>query len=216
MGSSVNIAVFAKAPIEGFAKTRLIPVLGAKQAAALQHDLIRGSVEVAIRSQIGPVSVWCTPDCEHEAFTILAETYPVQLYKSEPNLGASLLRAFEALATQQPLLIIGTDCPVLTPSHLIECALALRRGADAVFLPTEDGGYALVGSERPIPSLFCDMPWSTDQVMAQTRSRASRIGLTISEPAVLWDIDTPANYSRALAEGLLKADNRPADLFGCC
>jgi uncharacterized protein len=214
MGSSVGVAVFAKAPIEGFAKTRLIPVLGAKRAAALQRDLIEGSVEVAIQSQLGPVSVWCTPNCEHEVFTRLAEIYPVQLYKSEPHLGASLLRAFEALTTARPLLIIGTDCPLLASSHLIECALALRRGADAVFLPTEDGGYALVGSQRPIPALFCDMPWSTDQVMAETRRRARQIGLTIAEPAVLWDIDTPANYSRALTEGLLKADNR--DPSACC
>ena len=206
MSNAVGIAVFAKAPVEGVAKTRLIPLLGAKRAAALQRDLIEQTIEVAIQSKLGPVSIWCTPDCEHEAFATLAATYPVQLHQSGPDLGASLLHAFETLTIRQPLLIIGTDCPMLAPSHLIECSLALRQGTDAVFLPTEDGGYALVGAGRPIPSLFCDMPWSTDQVMSETRSRARRIGLTITELGVLWDIDTPADYSRALAAGFLKPE----------
>jgi rSAM/selenodomain-associated transferase 1 len=170
MASSAGIAVFAKAPIEGFAKTRLIPLLGAKGAAALQGELIQQTIEVALRSNLGPVSAWCTPDCEHEAFASLAATYSVQLHiQSGPDLGARMLNAFETLTVQHPLLIIGTDCLVLTPPHLSECALALRNGANAVFLPTEDGGYALVGSDKPIPSLFCDMPWSTNQVMAETR-----------------------------------------------
>lgn len=207
MASAIGIAVFAKAPIEGFAKTRLIPLLGAKGAAALQRELIRRTIEVALRSNLGPVSAWCTPDCEHEVFATLEATRPVQLRtQCGPDLGARLLGAFEALTVRHPLLIIGSDCPALTPSHLMQCALALRNGADAVFLPTEDGGYALVGSGKPIPPLFCNMPWSTDRVMAETRSRARRIGLTMAEPAVLWDIDTPADYNRALAAGIIDRD----------
>lgn len=205
MAIAVGIAVFAKAPIEGFAKTRLIPLLGATRAAALQRHLMERAVEAALRSDIGPVSVWCAPDCEHEAFVELAKAFPIQLHlQTGSDLGARLLDAFEVLTPRHPVLIFGTDCPMLMPSHLAECARALGNGADAVFLPTEDGGYALVGSRKPIPSLFCDMPWSTDQVMTETRSRAHRIGLTIAEPAVLWDIDTPADYSRALATGLIE------------
>jgi uncharacterized protein len=207
MASAVGIAVFAKTPIEGFAKTRLIPLLGAKRAAALQRELIQRTFEVVLLSNLGPVSAWCTPDCEHEAFTGPAAAHPIQLHiQSGDDLGARMLNAFEALTVEGPLLIIGTDCPMLTPAHLVDCARALRKGADAVFLPTEDGGYALVGSEKPIPSLFGDMPWSTDEVMAETRSRARRLGLTIAEPAVLWDIDTPTDYNRALAAGLIKID----------
>lgn len=207
MARAVGIAVFAKAPIEGFAKTRLIPLLGAKRAAALQRELTRQTVELALRSNLGPVSAWCAPDCVHEAFASLTATYSVPLHiQCGPDLGARMLSAFEALTVSHPLLIIGTDCPALTPAHLSECALALLKGADAVFLPTEDGGYALIGSKKPIPSLFSDMPWGTNQVMAETRTRAQQRGLTIVESAVLWDIDTPADYNRALAAGLLAAD----------
>ena len=76
-----------------------------------------------------------------------------------------------------------------------------------MFLPTEDGGYALVGSARPLPTLFLNMPWGTDRVMQESRLRAQRIGLRISEPALLWDIDTPADYERAMASGLLARPN---------
>ena len=92
---------------------------------------------------------------------------------------------------------------MLEPSHLIDSANLLRQGAEGVFLPAEDGGYALVGAAKPWPQLFRDMPWGTDRVMPETRLRAWHIGLRIVEPAVVWDIDTPADYNRAAACGFL-------------
>jgi rSAM/selenodomain-associated transferase 1 len=207
MVNAVGIAVFAKAPVAGFAKTRLIPLLGAERAAALQRALIQQAVEVAVDADLGPVSLWCTPDCDHEAFTTPAQTHAIELFRQAGgDLGARFVAAFGTLTPRYPLLIIGTDCPMLTPGHLTECASALRTGADAVFLPTEDGGYALVGAAKPIPSLFGDMPWSTDQVMIETRARARQNGLTIVEPAVLWDLDTPDDYRRAVAAKLIDQD----------
>ena len=203
MNDAVGIAVFAKAPIEGFAKTRLIPYLGAKGAADLQRQLIEHTAEIALASKLGPVSMWCTPNCEHDIFASLTRSYPIELHvQSGDDLGARMLNAFELLTPSRQIMIIGTDCPILTPSHLIHCANSLRHGADAVFLPTEDGGYALVGSAKPLPMLFLNMPWGTDRVMLETRLRARQMGLRISEPALVWDIDTPADYDRALASGV--------------
>jgi rSAM/selenodomain-associated transferase 1 len=204
MFDAIGIAVFAKAPIEGFAKTRLIPLLGAKQAADLQRRFIERTVEVALAAKLGPVSVWCTPDCEHAIFASLGASGSVALQaQSGANLGSRMLNTFEVLTPRCPIMIIGTDCPVLKASHLRDCASSLGDGADAVFLPTEDGGYALVGAARPLPHLFLDMPWGTERVMPETKRRARQMGLRISEPARLWDIDTPEAYQRALACGLV-------------
>ena len=116
-----------------------------------------------------------------------------------------MLHAFEVLTRHGPAMVIGTDCPVLNKSHLVDCAAVLRQGHDAVFLPTEDGGYALVGFARPWPELLREMPWGTDRVMAETRVRARQLGLRIAEPALVWDIDRPADHDRAVRCGLLAA-----------
>jgi len=209
MSDRVGAAVFAKAPIAGFAKTRLIPSLGANGAADLQRQLIEHTVEVALASNIGPVSLWCAPSCQHELFSWLAANREIELCdQSGADLGERMLDAFERLTPDSPIIVIGTDCLVLETSHLIDCADLLRQGRDAVFLPTEDGGYALVGAAKPWPDIFRDMPWGTDRVMAETRLRARQIGLQIAEPTLLWDIDTPQDYERAAGSGLLDHLNR--------
>jgi rSAM/selenodomain-associated transferase 1 len=200
----IGIAIFAKAPIAGFAKSRLVPCLGADGAAELQRQFIWRTVRTAIGSAVGPVSLWCAPDVNHELFTSLEAAYRVTLHNQPvADLGRRMLSAFELITRMHPLLVVGTDCPALTCSHLIECADALHHGADAVFLPTEDGGYALIGLNKPEQSLFENIPWSTSSVMVETRLRARRAGLAISEPAILWDVDTPSDYARALAAGLI-------------
>jgi glycosyltransferase A (GT-A) superfamily protein (DUF2064 family) len=72
-----------------------------------------------------------------------------------------------------------------------------------VFLPTEDGGYVLVGLRNPQPALFDAMPWSTADVMPETRRRLAQLGLAWREPAVMWDVDTPADLARLRTSGLM-------------
>lgn len=201
----VPIAVFAKAPIEGYAKTRLAPRLTPAQAAGLQASLIGRTIATALAAHVGPVTLWCAPDRGHPLFSTLARQHSLTLFdQCGADLGERMLGAFERLTPQGPVLLIGCDCPMLAASHLVECAERLRAGDDAVFLPCEDGGYALVGLMRPVPGLFAAMPWSTDAVMAETRIRARQLGLKVAEPAIVWDLDRPADYDRALALGLIE------------
>ena len=204
MSDRVGIAVFAKAPIEGLAKTRLIPYLGASRAADLQRAMIENTLAKALTSNVGPVSLWCAPDCRHELFAALAANYGIELHPQVgADLGSRMFNAFDVLTPRYPVILIGTDCPVLTPLNLIESANLLREGRDVVFLPTEDGGYALIGAAKAWPQIFADIRWGTDRVMAETRLRARALGLLTAEPAIVWDIDTPADYDRAAASGLL-------------
>jgi glycosyltransferase A (GT-A) superfamily protein (DUF2064 family) len=79
----------------------------------------------------------------------------------------------------------------------------LREGKDAVFLPAEDGGYALVGALRPLAPIFAGIAWSTREVMAETRARLRAAALSWSEPAIVWDVDRPDDVVRLIAGGLL-------------
>jgi rSAM/selenodomain-associated transferase 1 len=197
----VAVAILAKAPLPGLAKTRLAPALGADGAAALQGRLIERAVDTARAADIGPVTLWATPDQDHPAFQTLAALFGVRLAcQPDGDLGARMLAALRA--ARGLAIVIGTDCPALRPEHLRAAAAALIGGVDAVLVPVEDGGYALIGMREPQPALFADMPWSTADVMAETRRRLTRLALSRREPARLWDVDLPEDVERMKREGL--------------
>ena len=197
----VAVAILAKAPIPGFAKSRLAPALGADRAAALQARFIERAVTTARTADIGPVTLWATPNSDHPAFQTLAALFGVALARQpEGDLGVRMLAALDA--ARGPALVIGTDCPALEPDHLRAAADALATGVDAVVVPVDDGGYALIGMRAPEPRLFDGMPWGSADVMTETRRRLTRLGLCWREPARLWDVDLPEDLRRLEREGL--------------
>ena len=202
----VAVAIMTRAPTPGATKTRLIPRLGADGAADLHRHLIRHALQVVAEARLGPVTLWCAPDAADPFLADIASVFDVAT-RAQPvgDLGARIRAAF---ADDCPLLLMGTDAPVIDAPLLRACAEGLH-DHDAVFLPAEDGGYALVGLRRPAPELFESMVWSVDTVMAETRRRLRARGLTFSEPAVVWDIDRPADVDRLIASGLLP-DWRPS------
>ena len=201
MNEPVAIAVLAKAPLPSFAKTRLIPALGADGAASLQARLVERAVATACAALVGPVTLWATPDESDPLFRAMDAHFGVELARQGGgDLGARMLAAIAA--AKAPALVIGTDCPALTCDHLRTAADILRGSADAVIIPTEDGGYALIGMRAPAPALFSDMRWSCPGVMGETRRRLSELGLTWQEPATLWDVDRPEDLERLREIGL--------------
>jgi rSAM/selenodomain-associated transferase 1 len=193
MSEPVAIAILAKAPMPGLAKTRLIPELGAHGAAALQARLIAHAVATACAAATGPVTLWATPDVVHPAFQAAHAQHGVALVRQpDGDLGARMLAAL----ADGPGMVIGTDCPALTSDHLRRAADLLRGVCDVVVIPAEDGGYVLIGTRAPQPALFADMRWSVPEVMDETRRRLRGLGLVWQEPCTLWDIDRPEDLAR--------------------
>ncbi len=201
MADGTAIAVLAKAPLAGLAKTRLIPALGAEGAAALQARLIEHAVATACAAAIGPLTLWAAPDESHPVFAAIRSKFGVALARQpDGDLGARMHAA--VVAAKGPALVIGTDCPALTVSHLHAAAEALQ-GHDAVLIPAEDGGYVLVGMRVPNEALFSDMAWGVPSVLAETRRRLLSLRLSCGELAPLWDVDTPEDFVRLQRERLL-------------
>src|SRR5258708_21560764 len=94
-------------------------------------------------------------------------------------------------AARGPALVVGTDCPALTPDHLRAAARALVDGIDVVIIPVDDGGYGLIGMQRPQPAPFAGMTWGTSSVMAETRRRPTPPGLSSREPPPPWGVARP-------------------------
>jgi rSAM/selenodomain-associated transferase 1 len=193
-----DIAVLAKAPIPGLAKTRLIPSIGAHAAAILQERLTEQAVATALAADNGPVTLWCAPDTTHASFRDLAARFPITLARQpDGDLGARMLAALETGG--DPTLVIGTDCPAFMPEHLRAAAAALE-AADVVLIPAEDGGYVLIGSRTPQPELFSGVSWGTPVVLAETHERIAALNLKAVELSPLWDVDTESDLARLKRE----------------
>lgn len=194
-----SVAIMAKAPVAGLAKTRLIPLLGAVGAARAQRGFALKTLATARAASLGNVALWCAPDATHRFFRALESRHGVQT-RPQPtgDLGQRMAAAMAhhfARAAHTPLLIVGTDCPVLTPEHLQQAADALQ-DHDVVLIPAEDGGYVLIGLRRPLPEVFTGVAWSTPQVLAQTRERLQSAGPRWRELPALWDVDEPEDWLR--------------------
>lgn len=192
----VAIAILAKAPIPGLAKTRLIPHLGAEGAAALQGWLLQRTVATALRANLGPVTLWCAPDLCHPAFTAAGADRRLSL-RQQPagDLGQRMHQAVADSPCSAGTLVIGTDCPLLDSTHLQHAATALTEHRAAV-IPAEDGGYVLIGMRDASSQVFAGIEWSTDRVMAETRHRLSGLGWTWAELDPLWDVDRSQDFVR--------------------
>lgn len=194
MSGDCAILVFAKAPVAGHAKTRLIPSLGAQGAARLAQRMLDETLVQAVKADVGPVTLYCTPAVGHPTFVEAARRYGVALAdQGDGHLGVRISRAFaSALQEHAGAIVIGTDCPGLSAERLRQAAQALHTG-EAVFAPATDGGYVLAGLSRPMPLLFDSIAWSTDAVMAQTRERLAQLGVVATELPTMHDIDLPGD-----------------------
>jgi len=182
-----KIIVFARAPRAGRVKTRLVPLLGEQGAARLHARLLRRALTTALEADLGPVELW----------TLRRQR--------GADLGARMYHAFaRSLRRAERVVLIGSDCPVLRGRDLRKAARWLAGGADAVFAPAEDGGYALVALRRVSPRLFRGVEWGGAQVMAQTRARLAALGWRWRELPLVWDVDRPEDYRRLERAGLLQ------------
>ena len=191
-----RIVVFAKAPQAGFAKTRLIPALGADGAAELASAMLSQTLEQALGAGVHAVELCMSPPPSDPAWQGVPLPRAVeQTDQGGGDLGARMSRALgRVLAPHQgPVLVIGTDCPELNATQLTEAARQLERH-DAVLLPATDGGYVLIGLQAPCPSLFTDMAWSTPVVATETLHRMARVGLNVWQGPTLHDIDEPSDF----------------------
>lgn len=199
MNPDCRIMIFAKTPAPGRVKTRLIPSLGEDGAAALQRRLIERTLCTAAQAGLGAPELWCAPSPDDIFFADCAARHGIALRaQSEGDLGARMANALEsALTAGLPGLLIGCDCPALTPAYLREAAAALASGHDAVFGPAEDGGYVLIGlARRPPRDLFEGISWGTGNVMQETRARLTRHEWRWRELAPMWDVDRPEDLQR--------------------
>ncbi len=198
------IGVFARAPIAGQGKTRLLPAIGAAGTERLQAHLIERALSAACSISHAQVTLFVAGDPQHPFIASCARRFGIATRAQiEGDLGARMHAAFVELLAKLPrALIVGVDNLTLTGEVLRQADAALPT-ADVVVQPADDGGYTLIGLAQPRAALFESIPWGTPEVMRLTRARIAREHLRLAELPTTWDLDTPADLERALRAGLL-------------
>ncbi len=192
------LVIFLKEPRPGRVKTRLAKDLGSVRAARWHRRQC-----LALINRLGPDPRWTTvlavtPDREG----LLSRIWPAHLPRigqGEGDLGTRMARVMRRLPTG-PAIIIGSDTPGATPRR-VERAFRLLGRNDAVFGPSPDGGYWLVGLKRSRAvsvHTFRHVRWSSQHAL--TDSAASLNCRRIGFADTLQDVDTVSDLESAYAE----------------
>ena len=190
------IIVYAKAPVPGQVKTRLIPKLGADGAARLHHAFVADTLAMA-NSLAETFDVELHTDIPTEAWP-----WPgVRGLQSAGDLGVKLYATLrQALDAGRPLaLIVGSDSPTLPARFLAELA---GLDADVVLGAAKDGGYYAIGCRKIHPEMFAGVEWSSSNTRAQTEGAIRRCGLSMATGPEWFDVDEPEDLELLIRPGL--------------
>ncbi|UOR15735.1 TIGR04282 family arsenosugar biosynthesis glycosyltransferase [Qipengyuania aquimaris] len=178
---SPKLSIFARLPVPGQVKTRLVPAVGEEGAARIYARLLAHTVEVAKESGLD-FELRVTGG-EVEAFHSLFGSNVAVVDQGGGDLGAKMARV------EAPALLIGSDCPGISVP-LLQAAAGALGDRRVVLGPANDGGYYLIGYTEPVPFLFEDMEWSTPKVLPETLTRLAAHGYGPAILPELADIDT--------------------------
>jgi len=207
----VKICVFAKPPVPGEVKTRLVPAFGPEGAAALARAFLLDTWEAVAKVPGVERLLASTGPLPPELGIDPARVWP----QGEGDLGARLERVLRrAIQEGGAAIAIGADSPGMPLDRLRDAKVHLG-DHDAVFGPSEDGGFYLLGLRRCPAGLLADLPWSVAATGGATEARLAAHGLSVHRLASWWDVDEPADVERlrrALDAGDLAAPHTAAAL----
>ncbi|MDE2806614.1 MAG: TIGR04283 family arsenosugar biosynthesis glycosyltransferase [Gemmatimonadota bacterium] len=184
------LLVFAKAPRPGTVKTRLARTVGERRATALYRRMGRLIVANVRPAPARMVVCYDPPDAEAEIRHWLGRPVHRCWPQGSGDLGTRMSRMVErAFFDADRVVVIGTDTPAVDAGTVARAVEALET-ADVVIGPARDGGYYLMGLRKPDPNLFAGIRWSTDSVLAETRKRTDRLGLSVTWLEMEDDVDT--------------------------
>ena len=199
--NDTSLVIMAKKPIVGFTKTRLCPPLLPHQASALYEALLLDTIALGTDLKGVDLAIAVTPSDSSDYFQTIAPPDALLLPVDCPDIGSCLSQVMEKLIGNdyKKAFAINSDGHSLPPDYLHQAVRSLD-DCDLVLGPSEDGGYYLVGVKRHQPDVFTGITWSTSNVLSQTLSKASNLGLRVALLPEWYDIDTWEDFVRLEAE----------------
>jgi rSAM/selenodomain-associated transferase 1 len=199
-----HLLVFLKAPRIGFVKTRLAREVGDERAHAAYVALVERQLGV-LPGNVRVEIVFTPADAEGELRDWLGDDFEY-FAQIEGDLGERLEAAVGAAFARgaERVICIGGDCPALGMDAIAAADALLLGGTDLVFGPSEDGGYYLIGLERPTPEIFDGIPWSGPDTLSASIKKAASLGRSVGVLETLYDVDEAKELERAIGEGRIQ------------
>lgn len=189
----MGLIIFIKNPALGKVKTRLAATIGDEAALAVYHKLSQRTRSVSLSLEV-PRYLY------YSDFVDLHDDWDnAQFLKKNQHgldLGERMYQAFtETLQHCAKAVIIGSDCPLLTPAILQEAFDQLEQHP-YVLGPATDGGYYLLGMREAKLDLFQHMEWSTAEVARITLGRMATHGASCHLLPALPDVDVAEDWQK--------------------
>ena len=193
MTEHFRLLIFSKPPVHGRVKTRMQPGHSPAQSVTLHRQLLEHALHNANRSDAIQTSLW-TVQANSRYLKMLARRCGTGLQMQQGrNLGQRMQHAINSTRFRYPqrVLLIGADCPFITPDYLHQANMALQH-QPFVIGPANDGGFILIGASRPLPPRCLDtIDWGTDRVLEQTLAKMKKASAGCHLLPALDDIDRP-------------------------
>ena len=184
---------FARAPVPGRVKTRMVPALGEEGACQLHRELLQWTCRNLLATGCH-VELWLDADSQDAAIGACAERgADISRRQVGGDLGDRMYNALQdGLGRYTQVILVGSDCPWLTPQQL-QCAADELSQQEVVVQPAQDGGYVLIGARRIGPDVFDGVAWGGADVFSQTGARLRQGGYRWAALQALPDVDRPAD-----------------------
>jgi uncharacterized protein len=195
-----TLLIFAKNLIHGEVKTRLASTVGHDKAMTVYEQLIAHTIETTKHLPVDK-TVFYSKRIE------LEDAWDNKIYEKNiqtgNDLGDKMKNAFATVFgnRNKKLVIIGTDCPDLNASVIMNAYVYLE-DHDIVIGPASDGGYYLLGMKKLHPRLFEKIDWSTGKVLAQTLQICESSNLSTFLLPELSDIDDENDLKKYMNRSL--------------
>ncbi|GAA5161276.1 MULTISPECIES: TIGR04282 family arsenosugar biosynthesis glycosyltransferase [Amycolatopsis] len=194
------LLVVAKAPVPGFAKTRLCPPATPAQAADIAAAALLDTLDAVVATPGAVPVVAATGDFRRAArgAELVHALWPLTVVEQRgETFGERLANAHQdASPDGLPVLQIGMDTPQVTPDLLAEAAAALDEHG-TVLGPAEDGGWWALGvTDAADAKVLTGVPMSRPDTGQRTRIALSEAGLVPTDLRRLSDVDTMMDARR--------------------
>lgn len=206
------VAIMAKAPVAGKAKTRLIPRLGAEHAAMLYQQMLLDTIDLVAEALngSGAISLVCPTLADRTALQHMVAS-GIQVIADETGTlmgGLEYALTYHTVAGYEQVILLDGDSPTL-PRHYLQSGFDALGTADIVLGPTIDGGYYLIGACQSQPALFQWEHLDSATICEKTQARAVAHGLRVDMLPSWFDVDTSEDLEQLVDDLRLHPDGAP-------
>jgi len=187
-GQGSQVIVLAETPSPDLVDDWLSPPLRPQQAALVAEAALADTLDVAAAA---PVTrrVLALDGAPGDWLPAGFRVFGQRGAGLDERLAAAFADAYAAAPL--PMVLIGTDTPQVTVDMLGDAVASLESGeADAVFGPSTDGGFWMLGLRRPDRSLLAGVPMSAQDPGRVLLERLAGAGLRVALAPRLTEVST--------------------------